>query len=103
MSDPSNQRADGCSVFFTIIILGVLLSVFYVAHKFFEPESPAPVTQAVDSMRRAKVADHRVQSDAFVSAIDQFHKERNSTLEDSMHSTLSKYKSSLRSPQNQTK
>ena len=103
MSDPSNQRADGCSVFFTFLVLALLLSVFYFAQIIFEPDVPAPVTHSIDSARREKVQLHRSENDAFLSNVDQFHADHNTTIETSMNEVLIKYRaSSLRSQQNQS-
>ena len=76
MSDPTNQRADGCSVFFTLLILVVLLGLFYSAQKFFEPESPSPVTEAIDQARTSKVNTYREASAQFTSSVVQYHKEK---------------------------
>ena len=103
MSDPTNQRADGCSVFFTLLILVVLLGLFYSAQKFFEPESPSSVTEAIDQARSSKVNIHREESAQFTSSVDQYHRERNKTLESSMNKILSSYKAPLAAPGNQSK
>ena len=103
MSDPSNQRAVGCSIFFTLILLVLLLSGFYFAQHFFEPSSPVSVTYAVDSVRKEKAEAHRKQNDLFITAVDQFHAERNSSLETSMNEVLQDYRSSLRVNQSQSK
>jgi len=103
MSDPTNQRADGCSVFFTLLILVVLLGLFYSAQKFFEPESPSSVTEAIDQARISKVNIHREASAQFISSVDQYHRESNTTLESSMNKILSSYKAPLAVPGNQSK
>jgi len=103
MSDPTNQRADGCSVFFTLLILVVLLGLFYSAQKFFEPESPSSVTEAIDQARISKVNIHREASAQFISSVDQYHRESNTTLESSMKTILSSYKAPLAVPGNQSK
>jgi len=94
MSNPDNQRADGCSVFFTFLVLALLLSGFYFAQKIFEPEAPAPVTEAIDKARTAKAVEFRNQNDEFISSVDSFHRDRNSSIETSMRNVLKKYKSS---------
>ncbi len=102
MSDPSNQRADGCSVFFTFLMLALLLSGFYLVQRIFEPETPPPVTEAVDSARRAKAQAHREQNDRFISNVDQFHTDRNSTLESSMNEVLKNYRTSSQANSSQS-
>jgi len=91
MSNPDNQRADGCSIFFTFLVLALLLSGFYIAQKIFEPEAPVPVSNAIDQARSGKVAEYRKQHEDFVSSVSSFHVDRNSTLESSMKKVLSKY------------
>lgn len=103
MSDPTNQRADGCSVFFTLLILVVLLGLFYSAQKFFEPESPSPVTEAIDQARTSKVNTYREASAQFTSSVDHYHRERNTTLESSMNKILSSYKAPFAAPGKQSK
>ena len=102
MSDPSNQRADGCSIFFTFLVLFLLLSGFYVAQRIFEPEQPPLVTEAVDNARSAKVAEHREQNEQFMTSVDKFHADNNTTLESSMNEVLIKYRSNFRAKQKQT-
>jgi hypothetical protein len=92
MSNPTNQRADGCSVFFTFLVLALMLSGFYLAQRFFEPEAPASVNEAIDSVRTAKAKAHRVQNEKFLSLVDDFHTEQNTTMESSMKSVLQTYR-----------
>ena len=92
MSNPKNQRADGCSVFFTFLVLALLLSGFYLAQRTFEPEAPAPVNEAIDSVRIEEVQAHRVQNEQFLSSVDNYHAERNTTIESSMESVLKTYR-----------
>ena len=94
MSDPKNQRADGCSVFFTFLVLALLLSGFYLAQRIFEPDAPASVTVAVDSARQEKAQFHREQDNSYKSKIDGFHEETNSSLETSMKRVIKNYNNS---------
>jgi len=89
--------------FFTLLILVVLLGLFYSAQKFFEPESPSSVTEAIDQARISKVNIHREASAQFISSVDQYHRESNTTLESSMKKILSSYKAPLAAPGNQSK
>ncbi|MDC3284224.1 hypothetical protein OAV01_03025 [Opitutales bacterium] len=92
MSNPTYQRADGCSVFFTFLVLALLLSGFYLAQRTFEPEAPASVNEAIDSDRTANAQEHRVQNEKFLSLVDDFHAEQNTTIESSMKSVLQTYR-----------
>lgn len=97
MSDPSNQRADGCSVFFTFLVLALLLSGFFIAQRIFEPDTPAPVTEAVDIIRHQKAQSHRDQDSMYKSKIDKFHADSNSSMEASMLEIIKSYSRSLKS------
>jgi hypothetical protein len=92
MSNPTNQRADGCSVFFTFLVLALLLSGFYLAQRTFDPEAPAPVNEAIDSARTKDIQKHRVENEKFLSLVDNFHAEQNTTIESSMKSVLQTYR-----------
>lgn len=94
MSDPSNQRADGCSVFLTFLVLALLLSGFYLAQRIFEPDTPASVSEAVDSARQEKAQSHREQDKSYKSKIDGFHDATNSSLETSMKRVIKNYNNS---------
>ena len=96
MSDPSNQRADGCSVFFTFLVLALLLSGFFLAQRIFEPDTPASVTQAVDEIRHQKAQSHRDEDSLYKSQIDGFHADSNSSLEASMKRIIKNYKNSAK-------
>jgi len=96
MSDPSNQRADGCSVFFTFLVLALLLSGFFLAQRIFEPDTPSPVSEAVDSIRHQKALSHRDQDTLYKSQIDNFHADSNTTLEDSMKQVIKNYQKSAK-------
>lgn len=97
MSSPENQRADGCSVFFTFLCLCLLGFCLFLIHDFFSPEAPVSVTEAIESKRRDKVAGQREASDAFASTINSYHQDKNSSIEDSMIKTIHRYQS-LSSP-----
>lgn len=93
MSNPINQRADGCSVFFTFWVLLFLLSGFYIAQKIFEPEIPAPVDQAVDHVRSDKVSTYLIENENFNSQVDHYHTEKNSSLGSAMSEVVKSYNS----------
>jgi len=93
MSNPSTQRADGCSVFFTFLVLVVLLSGFYIAQKIFEPAMPTPVEQAVDQGRSDMVNIYRQEKSSFNNLVDQFHADRNSSLSSAMSAVVKSYNS----------
>jgi hypothetical protein len=83
-------------------VLGCLLSGFYVAQRIFEPDTPAPVTDAVDSIRRDKAALYREENSKFIRSVDNFHSEQNSSIESSMKKVVRDYRTSSKAIQNQT-
>ena len=97
MSDPSNQRADGCSVFFTFLVIALLLSGFFLAQRIFEPDTPPPVTESVDLIRHQKAQSHRDQDSLYKSRVDGFHADSNTSLEGSMLKVIKNYKKSTKS------
>ena len=96
MSDPSNQRADGCSVFFTFLVLALLLSGFFLAQRIFEPDTPSPVSEVVDTTRHQKAKSHRDQDNLYKSQIDTFHADSNTSLEGSMKKVIRNYQKSAK-------
>jgi len=96
MSDPSNQRADGCSVFFTFLVLALLLSGFFLAQRIFEPDTPSPASEAVDTIRHQKAQSHRDQDNLYKSKIDTFHTNSNTSLEGSMKKVIKIYQKSAK-------
>ena len=43
MSDPELKKADGCDIFFSLIIVIVLLAGFFIFQALSEPEEPREV------------------------------------------------------------
>ena len=72
--------------------IGIVAFRILLAQRTFEPDVPAPVNEAIDSARIAKAQAHRVQNEQFLSSVDNFHAERNTTIESSMESVLQTYR-----------
>jgi len=88
MSDPKLQRADGCSVFMTLIITVILISAVLFTQWFFQPEEPSGVTDEVSEQRLKKIEAYKKESDKFSSTVDSFHGENNSSIEKVMREVL---------------
>ena len=91
MSDPKLQRADGCSVFFSLILGLVFVSAYFLFQMFFDTEEIADTNPVISKERRQKVESYKTNSAQFEHSVDQFHRSSNSTLESSMLKTVEKY------------
>lgn len=92
MSDPKNQRADGCSVTFSLIVATLLVLAFFFLRQCvdFDEEAPAP-DHKTEEERRAKAAAHRSEEGNYTAAIDAYHAENDSSLEQVLEATVEKY------------
>ena len=93
MSDPKLQRADGCSIFFTLILAVALILSFYFIPKFFTTEPPPPVSDDLSKQRQGKIDAHKLEADKFENRIDSYHSENNSSIESVMQKVVDDYES----------
>ena len=93
MSDPKLQRADGCSIFFTLILATVIMCSFYFIPKFFTTEPPPPVTNDLSKQRQEKIDAHKLEAEKFENRIDSQHSENNSSIESVMQKVVDDYES----------
>jgi hypothetical protein len=91
MSDPKQQRADGCSVFFSLLLGLVFVSAYFLFQMFFDIEESTDSNPIISEERRSKVESYETNSSQFEYSVDQFHRNSNSTLESSMLQTVEKY------------
>ena len=98
MSDPKEQRADGCSVFFSILLGLLFVCSFFIIQKFFN-FSDETSEDMISSERKKKISSYSNDSELFKSKVDSFYSDKNFSLESSMNETVRKYKSD---PQNKT-
>ena len=91
MSDPKLQRADGCSVFISLIIGLLFVSAYFIFQIFFDIEEISDSNPLISEQRRQKVKNYEINSAQFNDLVDQFHSNTNSTLESSMLKTIDKY------------
>ena len=92
MSDPELKKADGCDVFFSLIIVIVLLAGFFIFQALSEPEEPREVDHKTKQERIKKIAVHNAIDSEYISQIDSFHSENNSSMEKVMTSIINQYK-----------
>ena len=88
MSDPKLQRADGCSIFATLIVAAILISAFYFIQDFVEQDEPSPVSEDTTKQRLKKIELHRSEAKKFNGMIDAIHSENNSSLETIMREVI---------------
>ena len=51
MSDPKLQRFDGCSIFATLIVAGILISALYFVQGIFQQDKLAPASDEISKKR----------------------------------------------------
>ena len=93
MSDPKLQRADGCSIFFTLILAVAVILAFYFIPKFFTTEPPPPVTNDLSKQRQEKIDAHKLEAEKFENRIDSYHSQNNSSIESVMQKVVEDYES----------
>ena len=92
MSNPELKKADGCDVFFSLIIVIVLLAGFFIFQTLSEPEEPREVDYKTEQERLEKIAKHTANNSDYNSRIDSFHSENNSSMEKTMSKVINQYK-----------
>ena len=92
MSDSELNKADGCDIFFSLIIVVVLLSGFFIFQAISEPDEPLVVDNKTDQIRIDKIAKHKAIDSAYNSQIDFFHSDNNSSMEKTMSNVINQYK-----------
>ena len=91
MSNPREQRADGCSIFFTLIIVTLLSCAFLRVHSLLQPDKPNDITSMTDLDRAGKIQSFHKENAAYNLKIEEFHLENNSSLEVFMNKTVTHY------------
>ena len=91
MSDPKLQRADGCSVFFSLIIGIILVSAYFLFQLYFNDENKVEPNNMVSDQRSKKIMEFKKDSKNFELNINNFHNEKNSSLESAMRKITDSY------------
>lgn len=92
MSDPKQQRADGCSIFFSLILAAVIISAFHFIPKIFTT-APPPVSEDLSKQRQQKIDAYKIESEKFEDAVNSFHSENNSSIDSVMQKVVEDYES----------
>ena len=95
MSDPKEQRADGCGIFLTIIIVVMVSLSFIFIQKFLQPDEPSDTSLMTDEQRAAKIEEFHQSNEIYNQNILNYHAEKNSSLEDAMVKILTDYGSDV--------
>ena len=91
MSEPKLQRADGCSVFFSLIIGIILVSAYFLFQMYFDDENKVESKSMISGQRSKKIMEFKNDSNIFESKIINFHNEKNSSLESAMKKITDSY------------
>ena len=102
MSNSTLQRADGCSVFFSLIVATVLVFAFFILRQCLPTEELSPVDNQVINERLKKVAIHRSEEGNFTKLVDDAHAEMNSSLKSVLRDIVSEYSSESLSDSDKT-
>jgi hypothetical protein len=88
MSDAKLQRADGCSIFATLIIAVIVVFAFFFIQGIFEQDKPAPVSEDTTNQRLEKIELHLSETEKFKDMIESTHSDSNSSLESFMRKVI---------------
>ena len=91
MSDSELNKADGCDIFLSFIIVIVLLAGFFIFQAISEPDDPLEVNNKTVQIRIDKIEKHKSIDSAFNSQIDIFHSDNNSSMEKTMSNVINQY------------
>ena len=91
MSDSELNKADGCDIFFSLIIVIVLLAGFFIFQAISEPDEPLEVDNKTEQIRIEKIAKHKAIDSTYNSQIDIFHSDNNSSMEKTMSNVINQY------------
>ena len=58
MSDYDLNKADGCDIFFSLLIVVVLFAGFFIFKAVTEPDEPLNVDYKTEQIRKSKIASH---------------------------------------------
>ena len=92
MSDSELNKADGCDIFFSLIIVIVLLAGFFIFQAISEPDEPLEVDNKTEQIRIEKIAKHKAIDSKYNSQIDIFHSDNNASMEKTMSNVINQYK-----------
>jgi uncharacterized protein YpmS len=92
MSDPELKKADGCGIFFSLLIVIVLLASFFIFQALSEPEEPREVDHKTEQKRLKIIAGQTAIDSEYNAQLDSFHSDNNSSMEKIMTNVINQYK-----------
>ena len=88
MSDPKLQRADGCSIFATLIVAAIIITAFFFIQEIFREDEPLPVSADTTKERLRNIELHRMESEKFNQMVESLNEEKNSSMESVMRNLI---------------
>lgn len=88
MSDPKLQRADGCSIFATLIVAAIIITAFFFIQEIFRQDEPLPVSEDTTKERLEKIELHRIESEKFNQMVESSNEDKNSSMESVMRNLI---------------
>jgi hypothetical protein len=88
MSDPKQQRADGCSIFSTLIVAVIIITAFFFIQEIFREDEPLPVSIDTTKERLRNIELHRMESEKFNQMVESLNEEKNSSMESVMRKLI---------------
>ena len=84
MSETKLQRADGCSIFATLIIAVIVIFAFFFIQEMFRQDEPLPVSEDITNDRLKNIELHRMESEKFNQMVESLNDDKNSSMESVM-------------------
>jgi hypothetical protein len=91
MSDSDLNKADGCDIFFSLLIVILLLAGFFIFQSVTKPDQPLEVDNKTTKTRMEKIAKHEAIDSVYNLTIDTFHMDNNSSMEKVMSQVINQY------------
>ena len=93
MSNPKEQRADGCSIFFTLIAVLLLSGCFILIHQVLQPDNPGKTSLMIDETRALKISEYQKENSSYNAMLLDYHQEHNSSIESVMKKIVETHRS----------
>ena len=93
MNSSGPEKASGCSIFITLLLVIMLFLGFLVVQNFLQPEDPGSATKIVDDGRTSKINQYEEENSLYSKKIDIFHEDKNSSLDAVMEKVTLEYQS----------
>ena len=91
MSSTRLQRADGCSLFGSLIVATILVFAFFIVRQCVPSTEETSVDLMENEERRKKVDAYKSEEEKFKTLVDKAHADINSSFQKVMQETLDAY------------